>query len=274
MRTTSPETLLVLIAFAMCACATGSIPSAAPPDSDAGPSLATLAEFCAARAATECSQAVIRQCGAKDAATCEAARVAVCMQQAPQGTTYQPSQAQACLDAVQASYSAGIITVAGQDAIDSACGPALFSGPGAARSPCTSPYDCNSSMGLSCITPTGQTTAKCLVPNMVPNGGPCPGEADVCTGNFYCDPMSLECAPDATMGQPCSVEYTPCAQGLMCGGVGPFASCAALGAPGAACGTAAACASGLCDKLANQATGNCTEQITLSSLDSLCADFN
>jgi hypothetical protein len=258
-----------LLAALACACAAGT----EPPPPTLAEKVATVEGYCAARAAAECSSVVVSQCGAKDAPTCESARSASCMQQVPQGTTYQPGKAPACITAVQASYGMGILTVAGQAAIDTACGPVLFAGPGASRSPCTNEYDCNSALGLSCIQPTGQTTSKCLVPNVVDNGGPCPNEADVCSDNFYCEPKSLECQPDAMLDAPCNPGWVPCADAFYCTGGGPFATCIAKGAEGAACGMASDCASGLCDKLTDQAQGNCASQIVLTSLDSLCASF-
>jgi len=269
----------LFLGLALCACATGGTPPIAAEPSDAGmgpdasPSLATVEDFCAARAAAECTTVAMQQCDAPSAMTCQTARAANCAMQVPEGTTYQPSAAPACLAAVTAVYSTGTVTTSGQAAMDSACGTPVFAGPGGPRTPCTSDYDCNSAMGLSCVTPTGQTTAKCLVPNVVANGGPCPDEQDVCSDDYYCNPQSLQCVHDALLNQSCGAGWTPCSGGLVCSGSGPFSSCTANGKLGAACQLGTDCASGLCDKLTDQAMGNCVNQIVLSSLDSLCATF-
>jgi hypothetical protein len=264
---------VVAVAAATAACAAGSVaPAPTAAATDAGPSMATVQEYCAARAAAECTGAVMQQCGA-DVTACQMARAAFCAMQVPEGTTYQPQQAPACIAAASAMVTTGTVTAMGQAAMEVACGTQLFAGPGGPRSPCTNDYDCNSSMGLSCVTPTGQTTAKCLVPNVVANGGPCPNEQDECGGDFYCNPMSLECVRDAALNEPCGAGWTPCSTGLDYSGSGPFSSCTAKPADGAACETSSDCNSGLCDKLTDQAQGNCVEQIVLSSLDSICATF-
>src|ERR1700722_17781202 len=124
-------------------CAAGSADMDAPPPTThsqhvSKSGLATVSEFCAARAEAECSSAVVSACGLTG------------MSAVPQGTTYQPTKAQACLDAVTAAYSTSTITATALASLDPACGPDLFAGPGAARAPCATDYDCDSAKGLSC----------------------------------------------------------------------------------------------------------------------------
>jgi hypothetical protein len=118
--------------------------------------------------------------------------------------------------------------------------------------------------------PPVDNSGKCLVPNDVTPGGPCSGEADVCAAGYYCDPRAKQCVADAQLGTPCQSDYQPCAPGLVCTN-GLFAACKANGADGDPCAAATDCSSGLCDKPANQAAGNCTAVIVLSSVDSMCA---
>jgi hypothetical protein len=263
---------IVVLGLAGCVAhgADGADPAPAPAPS--GPKYADVASYCAGMAQAECSPAVVSQCGAKGAASCEASAIASCRQAVPQGTTYQPSQGDACVAAVTAAYQDGKLTAAEKTTIDGACGPALFSGPGAVRAPCTGPYDCSSADGLTCIAAPGDASGqgKCLKPNPVAAGAACAGEADQCTGGYYCDPKARQCVVAAQQGQSCNPGYTPCAGGLKCPG-GIFATCIPMPADGESCQADADCASGLCDKPANQPGGNCAEQIQLTSLDSACA---
>jgi hypothetical protein len=277
--------LLGLFSALVSACAAGSVTPPAPPASAASADggdggnvdLSTVNAFCNARAAAECSDAVISQCVVSDKTSCLTKGAASCMAAVPQGTTYQQGKAQACLDAVTAAYGMGQITAASQATIDQACGPALFSGPGAARSPCSGPYDCSSAQSLTCIIAFPAPTdgmGKCLVPNNVPAGAACSGEADVCADSYYCEPMSKQCVADEAVGQSCSPGYQPCATGLTCPGLGIFGStCKALPPDGSPCKAGTDCASGLCDKAAAQAQGNCASVITLTQIDSLCLQF-
>jgi hypothetical protein len=282
-----------LCAVIVTACAAGTTDANAPPPPpgqpggpdasgtpdapQAGPPVTDVQSFCAARAAAECSDAVVSQCGVKDKASCITAGTAACIAAVPQGTTFQPGKAQPCLAAVTAAYSTGQITADAEAAINQACGPAVFSGPGAARAPCTGPYDCSSAQGLTCVVPfppPTDGTGKCLAPNDVAPGASCSGEADVCAAGYYCEPKAQQCVAASLLGQPCAPGYQPCAPGLTCPG-GIFGSvCGAGGADGAPCTAATDCGSSLCDKPANQAAGNCASVVVLSSLDSMCTPFN
>jgi len=115
--------------------------------------------------------------------------------------------------------------------------------------------------------------SKCLVPNMIPAGGPCPGEADVCSGPYFCDPQSLVCTAEAGGGTACSIGYQPCVAGFVCPGSIFGSTCQALAASGDACLAASDCASNLCDKATGQGQGVCADQIQLTALDSMCAVY-
>ncbi len=232
----------------------------------------TLSGYCDARAKTECNAAIVTACGVTSTASCVTARTADCTKNVPQGTTYVPTAGPACLQAVQAAYTTATITADSLAAVEAACEP-VFSGPGAARAPCTVDYDCSLADGLRCITPTGETSSKCLVPNMIAAGGTCPGEADVCSGPYFCNPQSLVCVAEGALGSQCIPDQQPCQQGFRCPG-SPFDStCTALPISGMPCTTATDCASNLCDKASGQAEGVCADQIQLTPLDSMCASY-
>ena len=122
--------------------------------------------------------------------------------------------------------------------------------------------------------PLGATSGKCLVPHQVSPSDACPNEDDVCTDGFYCDAKSLTCLPKAAEGEDCYSLVTPCDDGLKCPD-NPFGGgCQALAPPGAACSADTDCAKGMCDKLEGSTEGNCTDTVTLSTLDSLCVGFH
>jgi len=257
-------------------CAAGAADPRPDPGSDAAvaaDSYDTLDGFCAARAKAECNDAVVKACGSKTSTVCITARTDACKSSAPQGTTYQPKNAAACIDTIKSVYADATLTDVEIATLNVDCGTKIFSGPGAARSPCTTDYDCSSADGLSCIIGLGQTDGKCLAPNVVQPSEACPNEADVCTKGYYCDAKSKTCNPKAAQGQPCYSTITPCDDGLKCPD-SPFGSgCMTLAGPGESCNSDTDCAKGMCDKLQGSPEGNCTQTVTLSTLDSLCVGF-
>lgn len=235
--------------------------------------VATLDDYCNARAKEECSQALVTSCKAKDVSTCVQDRSAKCLTDVPQGTKYVPAAASACLKAVADAYATTTLTATALDTIATACEP-VFSGPGAARAPCTVDYDCSLADGLRCLIPFGETAGKCMQPNVIDPGGACPGEADVCSGPYFCDPKSKVCVAEGGEGSSCSPYYQPCMKGYTCPGSGLFgATCQPLRASGDSCTAGGDCASGLCDKAIGQAEGTCADQIQLTALDSMCAAY-
>jgi hypothetical protein len=234
---------------------------------------ATLTDYCQQRAKIECSGQVVTSCKVKDVSTCVTDRSTKCLSDVPQGTTYVPAAAPACLQAVAAAYQTTTLTATALDTIATACEP-IFSGPGAARAPCDVDYDCSLKDGLRCLIPFGETAGKCMQPNVIEAGGACPGEADVCSGPYFCDPKSKVCVAEGGDGSSCSPYYQPCMKGYQCPGSGLFgATCQPLRASGDACTAGADCGSGLCDKAIGQSEGVCADQIQLTALDSLCAAY-
>jgi hypothetical protein len=265
----------VITAFAAfaAACANGGPTPPPPPDPSSPSSYPDVKSFCAAYAQAECSQVVLSACGVKDAASCATAATQSCISSQPQGTTYVEANAPACIALVTSTYQSTTLTKDQVAALATTCGTQIFSGPGAARSPCQSDYDCSSAEGLSCVVPFGQTMGKCFTPTVSQPGTSCSQESDVCTDGFYCAQMTMSCTADATTGQGCNIGYNQCADGLTCLGSGPFATCGAAAADGYPCGVDTDCLGGMCDKAASQAQGTCASQITLSPLDAACATF-
>jgi hypothetical protein len=269
------ESLLALPLILASACAAGVADPPAPPPPDPAVKYATVDDFCKARAHAECNELVARKCGTTGVAACVATRIAVCVGETPQGSTLVSKHVDACIAAVKSAYEDAKISVTEHTSLSVLCGPGVFSGPGAVRAPCTTDYDCATVDGLGCVIGSGQTSGKCLKRNTVEAAAPCPGEADVCPGDYYCEDKSKTCAPRALEGQDCQSVLRPCNAGLWCPD-NPFAGgCKSLAKNGESCKLDADCVpdAALCDKIAGSPQGNCTDVVTLTSLDTLCAAF-
>ncbi len=243
---------------------------AAPMDVQAGKDLKTPQDYCAARAEAECNGIVVQKCGVKDQTSCEGARSNRCLAAVPQGTTYVPEAVGACLDTTRTAYADATLTSMELTAIDDACSK-VFSGPGAVRTSCTVDADCSSKDGLRCVIRSGDTSGKCLTPQVVQPGDSCAGESDVCTAEFYCDSKSAICLARAGLGEDCYMkECLPdlkCQTGLFGGG------CKALLMAGEPCTADTDCTSHICNKAKGSSDGTCTDQIVLSPIAAACAPF-
>jgi hypothetical protein len=249
---------------------------ALPPGVDPPPEKVTdFASFCRARAKRECTDDIARACGAASTSACADKRNVTCIAAIPQGTELRLDQVQACLDAVTAAHADTTVTPDEIAAVKKACDDSIFSGPGAARAPCKSRYDCSTKDGLDCLIPRNTTSGSCLKPVPVSPGGPCPGEADVCADGYFCQPTSKQCVAFAQQGEQCNPDNMPCAPKLQpCVNGGPFgASCQAKRNEGLPCKEDADCTDNLCDKLENVPDGNCAIEVELSSLDSMCSTY-
>lgn len=232
----------------------------------------TVDAFCAARAEAECTRMVVEKCGGKDEATCASKSKLDCMGHVPQGTRYMPDKAAICIERTRTAYSDGQLTALEVADMKKIC-ETVFSGPGAARTPCSVNADCASADNLACVIPFGEKTGKCLVPNVVPMGGPCSAEADVCTENFYCDRMKLQCLPKAGAMESCNEGWRPCLPNLKCNGALFAASCGPLSGVGVPCTKDDECDSHLCAKGKSSGEGTCADAIVFSPLAAACAPF-
>lgn len=263
--------VLWLLGLVACSCAT---PTEIPAPSSR---TATLEEFCRARAEAECSPAVVSACQSGSVETCIALRENACRDSAPQGTTYVPENAGACLELVQAVYVSAKLTADDVRDIATHCDQAVFTGPGAARAPCTSSLDCDTASGLECMVQLGSGLAgKCLVPKLVASGLGCSGEADRCASGTYCDTWTRVCEPARPLGQHCELgNDASCQAGGKCVGSGPMepGTCAALSSVGTACKSDDECADGLCDRIAASGNGSCAKTLELVPIAASCQGF-
>lgn len=266
---------LVLVSVG-CATSTDSI-------EDPAAAYETLEEFCQARAAAECSPAVVNACESGSATTCAELRESACLASAPQGTSYVAKNAKACVELTREVYAKAALSSAEVGLLAHACLDDLFSGPGEAREPCTTSLDCNTAVGLECrlpspLAPGMPATGKCLVPNLVASGESCAGEADRCQTGLFCATSTRVCMPAVGVNQVCEAGVEgACVAGSVCkGGAGPIEPprCFALEPAGAHCTDDAECADGLCDRLAANGNGSCTATLQLVSIAASCQGFH
>ncbi|MBV9946124.1 MAG: hypothetical protein JOZ69_04675, partial [Myxococcales bacterium] len=118
--------------------------------SNSGPKYPNLVSFCNGQASAECNQQVLAACGLPSQATCVTQRQAICVAAAPQGTTYNPSAAEGCVNQVSSAYADAQLTLNESNAISSACA-GVFDGPGDKDAACKTDQDCKLSTGLKCV---------------------------------------------------------------------------------------------------------------------------
>jgi hypothetical protein len=230
--------------------------------------------FCNARADAECNDLVLSKCQLTDKNACKKARATRCLKDQPQGTTYVAANAAACVNAAKTMYADAKITADEVRLVDAACGASLYSGPKKVRESCTSPYDCSSIDGLTCIIKVTETQGECLQPQAVALGEDCSGEADTCPDDGYCDNGSKTCSARPDVGQICDKVLAPCKIGLTCPPSNMFEQgrCGSGAAPGKPCSQDEEC-DGMCVRATHQAQGTCASAIELSPLDETCNDF-
>lgn len=259
---------LLALPLAFTACARGA--DDAPPP----PTLTTVEAFCEARATAECSEPTVTRCKVKDRAACVAARRTACKAAVPQGVKLVPQRAEACVAAVESAYADAKLAGEERAAIEAACEKGLFAGPFGPRARCTTDVDCDASQGLECVKAWGAADGKCLVPVRVGPAAACGGEADRCPADSFCDGTTKVCTARHAEGQQCQDGYSACAVGLVCLGSGPFGGrCVAKAVTGEQCSAHGECASGICEKPAKAAVGNCADVVDLSPLSDACTGF-
>ncbi len=248
--------------FLACAAPMGDVPEAKK--------LATPEGYCGARAQAECAVIVVQKCAVKDQTSCEKTRGASCVAEIPQGTTYVPDAAPACIAKTRDAYADATLTSAELSTMSDAC-TKVFSGPGGVRAQCTVNADCSSKDNLRCVLHTGDKSGKCLTPRLVQPGSSCAGESDVCTDEFFCDLKSSMCVARVGLGEDCYQKE--CLGGLKCFSSLFGGGCTALLSAGAPCKADTECTSQICSKAKGSSEGTCVDSIVLSPIAAACAPF-
>jgi hypothetical protein len=259
-----------LLFFALLAgCAAG---AEAPPETAA--SLDSLEAFCAARAKAECNDKVVKGCKSRTKDGCVAARKASCQSSVPQGVRYDAGAAGSCIAAVTDAYSDAMLSPEETKRLAEVCGPKVFVGKGTARDRCTSDWDCDASIGLSCLKSWGKDEGMCLVPHRVETASACDGEADVCPLDSFCDDQTKVCVPKHAPGETCQPGLILCMDTAVCAGGGPFGGgCKDKLSLGETCRLDEDCKDGLCEKPTGAPMGSCAAALELTPLSAACMGF-
>jgi hypothetical protein len=219
--------------------------------------------YCAGRAQAECNDAVIAACGASGKARCVASRQTVCLnavQANALGKTFDPAEAEACVNAVGAAYTDAVLTKAEITGYNATCSQ-IFDGTGIKDGACQADTDCKQSAGLRCVLAAGTTSGTCQVPQIIAAGDTCATADALCTVDHHCG-TTQHCDINADNGQACTAVL-PCTAAFKCSTTGV---CEAKLPDSTPCTTASECANGICAEGANL----CTSQITLSLNEPFC----
>jgi hypothetical protein len=226
------------------------------------------ADFCAARAKAECSEAVVTQCRsssddslAADQANCVAKRSGDCN---PDRIGYHPELADPCVAAYDAAYKDGKIQLDELDAVAIAC-IGVFSKGGLVGASCAADQDCDAGGGLRCMKRVGGGT--CQQPVEVGGGLKCDQPNQECASGFYCD-SNLRCTVLAEAGEACS-EDIPCDAASRC----VDSVCEAKLVNNEPCTIADECVNGFCIKPAGSQAGKCGAVDQLASTSKSCDAF-
>jgi hypothetical protein len=230
-----------------------------------GPKYADLASYCHARGQAECSSEVIKACAAPDATRCIGKRQAACIDSAPSGATYNPSGAEACVNAVSASFSDAKLSAQENKSNVDLCAR-LFDGPGTANATCKKDIDCKVSTGLRCVLRGGSDTGSCQIPETVMGGGVCSQPSQSCVPGFHCG-ATEHCDINSAVGEPCT-EILPCVETARCSA----GKCEKKFDDGSPCASDAECVNALCARGTGSTQGICVSQMTLAPNEPFCID--
>jgi hypothetical protein len=232
----------------------------------------SLAGFCQALAAQDCSYAVVQACYASsdsslenDVQSCVAVRssVAKCN---PQNLPFHPEFGDACLQAHAAAFAAAQVDEATFAAMQDAC-LATFNKGGTDGSMCSADVDCDVGNGLRCVVRVGGA-GSCRIPVPAMPGDSCKDPTAQCADGYYCD-SGFHCVQEGTLGDTCGLGQ-PCGMGAWCND--KTKQCEGQFHNGAVCNTGNQCEGGFC--LAVTGGGSqCAANYVFSFGAAACVDF-
>jgi hypothetical protein len=238
-----------------------------------GPKYPDTTSFCQGLAKAQCSDTVVNTCLASSTETCVSIRQSVCEANIVTPAlnaqlTYDSSNAEACVNAVESAYSDAQITNTDEQSMNKAC-ELVFSGTQAQGADCSKDSDCKQSTGLKCVvhyataTPdAGTIDGTCQVPSATPvaGGASCSEPTQQCAVGYHCG-ISSHCDQDEPKDANCSSQ-DPCTEGFKCAS----GKCVAKLAQGSTCATDDECSSGYCVEAANL----CATMYQLSEGEPFC----
>jgi hypothetical protein len=229
----------------------------------------TAAQFCENFGKAACNATVVSKCsgGGDNIENCVSAQADFCMNALVKPLYYSNEHAKACLDYVKKAYEDAKLTADEVKVVRELADPCdkLIEGPGDVGAVCTTIYDCNTLVDLSCVMRAGETTGTCQVAEIVGGGFSCSQPNQICDTGFYCDGQNCLARPN-TEGASCSAEI-PCAEDFKCLGSATSAICTAKSDTGEDCTSNLDCKSGVCSGPI------CVELVELTHTDPFCADL-
>jgi hypothetical protein len=229
------------------------------------PKYADISSYCKGRAEAECSKEVLQACAIAEQSRCVTKRQAACVAAAPAGATYNPSGAEACVNAVSTAFADARLSSQENRTVIETCA-ALYDGPGSANAPCQKDIDCKVSANLRCVLRGGATTGTCQVPQRVTGGGVCSSPAQSCVPDYHCGATD-HCDVNSKVGEVCS-DVLPCVEAARCSA----GKCEKKFDDGTACVSDQECANALCARGSGAAQGVCVSQMSLAPNEPFCVD--
>lgn len=225
-----------------------------------------IVSFCDAKARLECTEIALENCQSTEEA-CISKRRGLCAQTAPAGATYRPTEAEACLAAVNTVFQDNKYEAAEKATVQQACA-LLWGGNGGQGAQCSENYHCDLSLDLRCVIPTGETSGRCYVPEVKSAGDTCNSPEAVCTDGYFC--KDGDCVTKRPVGNACG-PMSPCKDELRCVDDGTGGKCEAKFGKNDECSSDDECLSGMCSPIGD--VKRCVDAMILSPNEPLCADF-
>jgi hypothetical protein len=228
--------------------------------------------FCTEWGKSACSDAVLKDCQATEA-KCEDQQKSYCLDRVSDAK-YTRTGADECLDFIRNAYRDQVFELDELAAFSSLGEPCdmLLAGNGDVGDDCEDTADCDTTVGLKCVIKVPDTRGQCHEPREVGGGSKCSDAAATCAEDFYCD--GKNCLAKSAVDEECS-EAVPCDDSSRCVMEvdAETGSCEPKLGRGDDCEKKSQCASGICDRNADEEFGICVDFIELDRRLDMCDDF-
>ena len=228
--------------------------------------------FCTEWGKNACSKAVLTDCQATEA-NCEDQQKQYCLDRVSD-VKYTRTGAEECLEFIRDAYRDQALELDELNAFMSLGEPCdlLLAGNGDVGDECNDTADCDTTVGLKCVIKSGETRGQCHEPRPVGGGSKCSDAAAVCDSGFYCD--GKNCIAKSIIDEECT-EDVPCDETSRCvmEADAETGNCEPKLGIGDDCETKDQCASGICDRNADEEVGLCVEFLELDRRVDMCDEF-
>lgn len=223
---------------------------------------ATQEGFCHEWAVAACNSKVVEACDAETEG-CIESQQDFCEARVP-ASSYVATNALDCIDAVRAAYSDAVLTgeeLALVERLEGDCSQ-LFKGSAAEGATCARDSDCDTVDGYACVIKSGDL-GECHRPVVQSGGFPCAEPNELCAEGFFCD--GNNCILGGGAGDSCDRD-ADCQAGFLC----QEDICVPKAPRGGSCTSDGACMSGVCAFGPGSSTGQCVDEIPLTTIESTC----